>query len=147
MSDSSFGGERPPAGYVVYYRPVNGPLLGISFRPPFTPLSSAEGEYLAATRAVIGTISIREIAKFAGIVLDQPSIICCDNLAAVQLSDSDTSSKRMKHIATRIAFLRERVGEGDVILYHVIAAGMIADIFTKPLGTKLFQLFRKYLLN
>ena len=53
----------------------------------------------------------------------------------------------MKHIATRIAFLRERVGEGDVILYHVIAAGMIADIFTKPLGTKLFQLFRKYLLN
>jgi hypothetical protein len=79
--------------------------------------------------------------------LDGPSIVFCDNMAAVQLSDSDTSSRRMKHIATRIAFLRERVGEKDVTLYHVMAPGMVADIFTKPLAIKLFQTFRKYILQ
>ena len=82
----------------------------------FSPLSSAEGEYVAATRAVIATISVGEVAKFAGVELDGPSIVFCDNMAAVQLSDSDTSSRRMKHIATRIAFLRERVSEKDVTL-------------------------------
>lgn len=145
MTDSSFGGERPPAGYIAWYN--HGPILGISFRLPFTPLSSAEGEYIAATCAVIAAISLREIAKFAGVKIEEPSLIFCDNMAAVLLSDNDTSSRRMKHVATRIAFLRERVNEKEIMLYHIMATGMVADIFTKPLTLKLFQLFRSYLLK
>ena len=58
------------------------------------------------------------------------------------LSDSNTSSKRMKHIATRIAFLREATKDKKIVLYHVNGTGQLADIFTKPLGAPAFHALR-----
>ena len=76
-----------------------------------------------------------------------PTVVFCDNKAAVQLSDGDTSSKRMIHIATRIAFLREQVHDKSIMLYHIGAEGQLADIFTKPLGPTLFHSFRQELVH
>ena len=53
----------------------------------------------------------------------------------------------MKHVATRIAFLRERVKDKEIMLFHISAPGMIADIFTKPLILNLFIKFRSYILT
>ena len=80
--------------------------------------------------------------------LTDPTPVFCDNLAAVQLSDNDTSSKRLKHVATRIAFLREQVQEfKTVVLIHVATKGMIADIFTKPLTAETFHTLRRTLVS
>jgi len=76
-----------------------------------------------------------------------PSIIFCDDKAAVQLSDSYTSSKRMKHIATRIAFLREAVARKEIMLYHIYGTGQLADIFTKPLGAAAFHDLRQLIIG
>ena len=52
----------------------------------------------------------------------------------------------MKHVATRIAFLRELVNAKEIVLFYVKAAGQIADIMTKPLLPGLFHQFRTHLL-
>ena len=68
-------------------------------------------------------------------------------MAAVMLSDSNVSSKRLKHIMTRIAFLREKVEDKEVMLYHIRTKGMIADIMTKPLAAAQFHSLREVLLG
>ena len=76
----------------------------------------------------------------------RPTLIMCDNMSAVQLSDSNASSNRMKHIATRIAFLREAVKAQEIMLYHIRTTGQLADIFTKPLAANVFHNFRLVML-
>ncbi len=38
-----------------------------------------------------------------------------------------------KHIQIRYHYIRERVGEGDVKVFHVPSADNLADLLTKPL--------------
>ena len=78
--------------------------------------------------------------------LKEPTILFCDNIAAVLLSENNTSSRRLKHIATRIAYLRESVKDGHLLLHHIKTNGMIADIFTKPLGAAQFHYLRRLLM-
>jgi len=53
----------------------------------------------------------------------------------------------MKHIATRIAFLREQVEAKKVILIHVSTTEQIADIFTKPLAATPFHTLREMMVR
>ena len=68
-------------------------------------------------------------------------------MAAVLLADSNTSSKRMKHIANRIAYLREQIAAGNIMLYHIGTKGQLADIFTKALLPAVFHYLRGHLLR
>ena len=77
----------------------------------------------------------------------QPTLIFCDNQAAVMLSDTNASSKRMKHVITRLSYLRELVNDKKICLYHVGTKGQIADLFTKPLAAKDFHRLREVVLN
>lgn len=144
-TDSSYGGERPPAGHIGEF--ADGPVSWAAYRCPITPLSSTEGEYIAGTRTTVSAIAANSTISFCGEESDMPTIIFCDNLGTVQLSDGNLSSKRMKHIATRIAFLRENVTAKHVVLIHVHTNGQIADIFTKPLAAGLFHRFREAILS
>ena len=73
--------------------------------------------------------------------------IFCDNKAAVLLSDSGISSKKLRHVATHIAFLRELINSGNIMLLHISTKGQIADIFTKPLHAATFHELRVRLVN
>ena len=66
-------------------------------------------------------------------------VVLCDNKAACLLSDSNHSTRRMKHAAVRLAYLQERVKEGLVMLMHIKTNGNIADIGTKPLSARVFH--------
>ena len=51
-----------------------------------------------------------------------------------------TSSKRMRDVATQIAFLREQVKDTKrVRLTHIRTQGQVADLFTKPLTAAVFH--------
>ena len=145
FTDSSHGGERPMAGYTIM---IGGtPIDWRAYRSKVTPLSSCQAEYCAASTAVVATLGTRGVGKFFGISDAEPTVVFCDNKAAVQLSDGDSSSKKMMHIATRIAFLREQVQEKLILLYHIKTEGQIADIFTKPLSPSVFHSFRQLLVH
>ena len=72
-------------------------------------------------------------------------VIFCDNCAAVLLSESDISIKKLRHVATQIAFLRELVNSEDIALIHISTNGQVADIYTKPLLAAIFHELRAHL--
>ena len=103
-------------------------------RLQMTTLSSCQAEYVAATNATtVAIFAARALLQFVdALPVERPTILLlCDNDRAVRLADGNTSSKRMKHIATRIAFLRETQKEGSISLHHVRTAEQLADICTK----------------
>ena len=145
MTDASHGGEKPMAGFVgIIY---GGPFSWSGYRLPQTSLSSCDAEYCAATTTVTTIVSVRPVMNFIqGRELKEPTILFCDNIAAVLLSENNTSSRRLKHIATRIAYLRESVKDGQVQMHHITTNGNIADLFTKPLGATQFHYLRRLLM-
>ena len=138
---ASHGDEKPMAGFIVQL--FGSPIAWGAYRLPQTSLSSCEAEYVAATRAVVSIQFLRGITSFMAIGNNAATILFCDNSAAVLLSENNTSSKRLKHVATRLAYLREAVKDGHVVLHHISTNGMIADIFTKPLGATQFHYLRR----
>ena len=143
-TDASQGGAKPMAGYVLVK--FGGPLAWSGYRLTMTTLSSCEAEYVAATRATTMILPMRAVLQFMGVNVTAPTVLFCDNSAAVQLSENNTSSKRLKHIHTRIAYLREVVKEGDIQLHHINTSAMVADIFTKPLPAAQFHLLRRLVM-
>ena len=130
-----------------------------SFDPrKWTPTSSAEGEYAIATKATQAAIAISDTIKFMAEDLpdykgNKSDLGCtmplfCDNRAAVLLSEGNTSSKRMRHVATQIAFLREQVKDTKrVKLIHIRTQGQVADLFTKPLTAAVFHPLRAFVVS
>jgi hypothetical protein len=145
FSDSSHGGAKPMAGFLAWL--YGGPTHWGAYKLPMTSLSSAEGEYVAATKATTHGIALRATISFMDKESKPPTVLFCDNMAAVQLSENNTSSKRLKHIATRIAYLRECVADGVIQLYHIRTTGMVADIFTKPLPAGQFHVLRRLIMT
>ena len=144
FTDASHGGERPMAGYVGML--ADGPVSWAAYRLPLTPLSVCQGEYHAATRAAVMSKAYCDCIKFLGFEVQGAAPIFCDNRATILLSDAGISVKKLRHVATHIAFLRELVNSEDIMLLHIGTKGQIADICTKPLAAAIFHALRVFLL-
>ena len=70
------------------------------------------------------------------------TLVYCDNISAVYLSDNPVQHQRTKHIEMDIHFVREKVACGQVRVLHIPSRFQIADIFTKGLPLQLFDDFR-----
>ena len=123
FTDSSSGGERPDAGYVILL--FGGTVASSHFRLGKTPLSSAEAEYVTASKAGQGAITIKQFLLFVLKDKIPPIPIFCDNLSAIQLAESNLSSRRMRHVMTRLAFLRELVEDAEIKLHHIYSEGQL----------------------
>ena len=59
--------------------------------------------------------------------------IFVDNQGAMKHAENPHFHKRTKHIDIRYHFIRDTLAAGEIVLQHLPAAGMVADIITKPL--------------
>ena len=101
-----------------------------------TTLSVCEAEWFGATTGATLLLSLEPLLEFLGTEVSKPMMIFCDNKAACMLSNSNHTTKRMKHVAVRLAFLQEHVNEGRVQLVHISTNGNVADLGTKPLSAR-----------
>jgi hypothetical protein len=70
------------------------------------------------------------------------TLVYCDNISAVYLSDNPVQHQHTKHIEMDIHFVREKVARGQVRVLHIPSRFQIVDIFTKGLPLQLFDDFR-----
>jgi hypothetical protein len=76
---------------------------------------------------------------------NDPNPILCDNNSAIAFSKNHVFHKKRKHIDTHFHFIQEIVNNGDISLQFCKSRDQLADIFTKPLGKKKFEVQRQYL--
>ena len=144
VADSSHGGPRPFYCALLY---LLGPVMWRVKRHGYTKLSATESEWMSQSELLKMALVAYTEATFLGLDITLPLLFFCDNDGSCRLSESDLSSKTMRHVATRLAFLQEYVDDGFCVLIHVDKNGMIADIGTKVLAPREFHGLRVFLVR
>jgi hypothetical protein len=73
------------------------------------------------------------------------TLVYCDNICAVYLSNNPVQHQRTKHVEIDLHFVREKVAIGQVRVFHVPTTSQFADVFTKGLPSSVFEEFRSSL--
>ena len=130
-TDSSFApeGSKSHSGLVAVW--LGAPVCWRSARQPFTCLSTAECELLAATEGLVMARSVESVLyqmkKDVGKIYLQ-----VDNQAAVSLcKPSASSSWRTRHLRVRASYIHEQVENDQVAVSFVSGKNQWADLLTK----------------
>ena len=67
--------------------------------------------------------------------------IMCDSKSAIYISNNAVFHERTKHVESDYHFVREDIIRGYVKPFHVASKDQLADILTKALGKKEFDVF------
>jgi len=149
FSDSDYSGDkdtrRSVSGYVIY---CNGlPIAWRSKGQKSVTLSSTEAEYVAISEAVRELRFVYQVMKSLKIEVKLPIRLNVDNLGAIFLAKNKNASERTKHVDARHHYVRELIENNFLEVVFVPSEENIADIFTKNLDVKGFELFQSKLLD
>lgn len=97
--------------------------------------SSAESEYRSMASATCEIIWLRGLLADMGIFLDLPTVLHCDNQAALHIAANPLYHERTKHIEVDCHFIREKIRDKSITTSHISTHCQPADIFTKALGS------------
>lgn len=90
-----------------------------SKRQPVISHSSTKVEYCVVANNVA---SLRQVLQELHSPLTRNTLVYCDNVSAIYLSDNPFQHQRAKHVEFNLHFVCERVTIGDVRLLHVPTA-------------------------
>ena len=109
-------------------------------------LSTTEAEFKGQLMSGTSAMTFIPILEFLGQTDFMPIILMCDNDPACCLSNSDLSSRKLRHVAIQLAYLQDLVSAGYVKMMWVSNRGMVADLNTKMLAVKEFFLRADYVV-
>lgn len=148
MSDANYGGDseslignvdrdyKSMMGSAIY---VAGNLIDwSSSKEPIVAQSSCESEYMAARSTANKMIWVKSLLSELKFPQSSPSILYCDNQAAISVAQSTYTSRKLKHVAIPWHVLKDYVKNGAIDLKWIDTKSQLADIFTKPLTRELF---------
>eukprot|EP00253_Pinus_taeda_P003454 PITA_03454 len=135
--------RKSTSGYVFHMGSVA--ISWASKKQRIVVLSTTEAEYVAATATACQTIWMRKMLRSLGQEQEKGTVIFCDNSSAIALSKNFVFHKRTKHIDTSFHYIMELVNNGEIVLQHCMTQEQVANILTKPLDHKSFELLRKCL--
>lgn len=82
---------------------------------------------------------LRSLLKCLQVDCDSPTLLHCDNQAALHLAANPVFDERTKHIEVDCHFIREHLQAGTIATAYIPTKQQEADIFTKSLGGKQFS--------
>ncbi|KAF4132186.1 hypothetical protein GN958_ATG18624 [Phytophthora infestans] len=104
-------------------------------------LSSTEAEYIAMGTGVQECIGLNMVLKDLRMEAGE-ILVFEDNQGAQHLAESKAVTQQSRHINTKYHWLRQKVKEHEIRIQYCPTSEMVADHFTKPLGTIKFKHFR-----
>ncbi|SGY70336.1 BQ5605_C004g03141 [Microbotryum silenes-dioicae] len=100
--------------------------------------STTNAEYLALSHAGKEAIYLTQLLSELHVRPIDAAHIFTDNEAAAAVAHDSVRTSGTRHIRLREHFVRDMVNQGNISLSHVGTANMVANVFTKALGPKIF---------
>ena len=145
FSDADWAGDpndrKSTSGYIFVMN--GGAISWKSRKQTCVALSTAEAEYVALASAAQETAWIRQLLNDLHHQQDDPTILYEDNQAAVAISKNSQLHTKMKHIAIRYHYVREKALDKTIDVQYCPTNDMVADILTKGLTLDKFLKFRE----
>ncbi|SGZ03956.1 BQ5605_C032g11034 [Microbotryum silenes-dioicae] len=101
--------------------------------------STTDAEYLALSHAGKEGIYLSQLLEELHVQPVAPTHIFTDNEAAAAVARDPVRVTGTRHIRLCEHFVRDMVNWGDISLSHIGTSDMVADVFTKALGPKVFS--------
>jgi hypothetical protein len=125
---------------------LGGCLLSWSSKKQSTmSLSTAEGEYIAASNCGTQVIGMKQILEDIHIHYNTHIPIYCDNTSSTSISKNHVMHSKTKHTSIKFHFLRDQVMNKVIKLEYIGTKYQIANIFAKPLPKMQFESLRNQL--
>jgi hypothetical protein len=146
-SDADWAGcpdtRRSTPDYCVF---LGGSLISWSSKRQSTvSRSSAEVEYRGVTNATAECCWLQNLLRELYVDIQKATVVYCDNVSAIYLSQNPVHHRRTKHVELDIHFVREKVALGQLWVLHVPTHLQYADIMTKGLPISIFEDFHSSL--
>lgn len=106
---------------------------------------SCKAEYVTTFKASKEAIWLQTLLSNIEYQPEKPTLILCDNNAAINLSEDPLLHGHVNHIDIKHHFLCTHVQTQEITLPYINTHDNIADIFTKALDAKKFMCFQNFL--
>ena len=101
-------------------------------------LSLAETEYHAMTGACCELTWLRYLLRDLGVLHREPSLLYCDNKAALHIAANPVFHERTRHIEMDCHYIQDKIKDGSIAIRFVNSAHQLANVLTKTLAKEVF---------
>ena len=136
--------RRSTGGFVVYA--CGGPMSWGSKLMTTAAASSMESEYMGAFRLGQELLFVTNVGEVLKLPFTRKIPFFMDAMAAIQSLKNPTCRARTKHISTKWFWIHQYVGR-RFELYHIRTGDMVADLLTKSVISRLWNVLVHHLLG
>jgi hypothetical protein len=113
--------------------------LGEAKKQSVVARSSAEAEYRAIAKGVCELLRLRKLMRELRLFGKKPLSLFSDSKAAIGITHNPIQHDRTKHVEIDRHFIKEKLVEGSLDVFHVESERQLADMFTKRLSNRSFH--------
>ena len=114
-------------------------LLGEVKNKMWFARSSVEVEFRAVAHGICEVIWIKRLLEELKVSDSQAMKLYYDNKAAISIAHNPVLHDRTKHVEVDKHFIKEKLDSGLICMLYIPIADQIADIFTKGMHKKQFD--------
>jgi len=138
--DASYGSHidgHSHTGYVISFGSNHSFLLAKSAKQKVAGLSSTDAELIAAADCAKTLVWIQNLLQELTLITTDPFILYQDNKSTITIITQPSKFKHLKHMMTRIQFVRQLYQDGLFIYFvkYVPTELLHSDLLTKPQAT------------
>lgn len=129
--------RRSTSGYCIFLG--ESPISWKAKKQTVVARSSAEAEYRSMALTACEVKWLSSLLKDLGLKDLPPTILKCDNKAAIAIAANPVMHEKTKHVDIDCHFVRDQIKEGFIKTEYTPSHQQVADIFTKILPVKAHQ--------
>jgi hypothetical protein len=140
FGDASYAEEKDRksrSGFLTIL--CGGVVTWYSKKQSVVALSSTEAEYYSLAEVVREVSWIKELLSELNMFITQPIVINQDNQSTMAIAMNPIQHQRVKHMAVRYHFIRDKLRQKQIELVYCPTKLMVADILTKALPNDLHK--------